>query len=303
MQLFPKFRKLILGGLSALFIIALLNSVIQAESAPIESVSADKIKNYWFDGAEITRYALTQSRYGREHSGSAELVFVTEPFLTEKQVKHEQGLGPSTPVLKVNAMRSFTTGIYPYQTMLSVFSPIDTQQWPHALKTTLGVQDWCGQVFHQINRRNNQWESQLFSYFQNPGDETLQLEDAWLEDEIWTRLRLDPQSLPQGKLDMIPGSLYLRFYHKPVAAYAAEASLIMGKKNEARYIVRYPELGRVLTIFFEKTFPYAIEGWEEKQAGESAVTVAKRTHRIERSYYWSLNAPEDKKHRQQLGLK
>lgn len=302
MKKFPRFLNLMNKALAFTWASALLLPQIQAEAAALTAKEKGQVQGYWFDGAEISRYALTQSRYGEEHKGSAELVFVTEPFLTKKQVKHEFGPGPSTPVLKLNALRSFNTGIYSYRTMSSIFTPIAIDEWPHSLKVTNSVQDWCGHVFQQINRENDAWSVKLFSYFQGEGDASLTLEDAWLEDELWTRLRLSPKSLPQGTVKMVPGNLYLRFQHKPHAVHEAIATLSLKKKTDSTYTVHYPALKRKLTLYFKSTFPYVITGWKEEQGNSKAVTEAKLTHRIEHSYYWSQNKPSDSPLRKKLGL-
>lgn len=82
-------------------------------------LTADTIRDFWFNGAEISRYELSQAQYGENHPGHVEFIFITEPFLIDKQVKHESGPGDSTDVLKLNALRTFNTGIYSYRTMNS----------------------------------------------------------------------------------------------------------------------------------------------------------------------------------------
>ncbi|MEK6765191.1 MAG: hypothetical protein AABY49_03040 [Planctomycetota bacterium] len=78
--------------------------------------------SYWYNyGAEITRFELEQSRYGEIHPGHAVLIFVTEPFLPDIQVKsdYETSRGKSIPVLKLNFIKRFNTGIYDYSMMKS----------------------------------------------------------------------------------------------------------------------------------------------------------------------------------------
>jgi len=49
-----------------------------------------KLDDYWYQGkAEISSYQLEQARYSDVHPGEAVLVFVTEDFLTDKQVKND----------------------------------------------------------------------------------------------------------------------------------------------------------------------------------------------------------------------
>ena len=95
----------------------------------------------WFRGkAEVTRYELRQARYGQVHEGDAVLVFVTEDFLADKQVKKEHGKGKAGPVLKLNFTKKFNTGIYPYSLMTSTFTDInfDEQKAGHSQGLILG---------------------------------------------------------------------------------------------------------------------------------------------------------------------
>jgi hypothetical protein len=272
----------------------LLVTLLAAEMNPNNSV-----RDFWFNGAEINRYDLTQARYGKLHSGHAEFIFVTEPFLIQEQVKHERGPGNSTDVLKLNALRTFNTGIYSYRTMTSTFRPIDLESYPHALKTTTSVQDWCGQAFQQINRRENGWRAEVRSYFQNEGDQTIEINDVWLEDELWLLIRLDPDKLPIGQFQALPGSLYLRFAHKPHKSEVAVGAL-SSDKSERRYTITYPALKRELRIYFGAQFPHIIRRWEETDAQGTTTAILK--NRIMNSYYWSENRPSDNKKRLQLGL-
>jgi len=260
---------------------------------------SDQVRNFWFAGAEINRYELNQVRYGESHPGHAEFIFVTEPFLTKPQVKNEYGGQPSTEVLKLNALRTFNTGIYSYRTMTSTFQPIDLDTYPHALKTNTTVQDWCGQTFQQLNKSESGWRGELRSYFQKEGDEHFELEDFWIEDELWVRLRLDPESLPTGKFQLVPGAILARFDHLPIQPIGAVAAL-KNRGEQTSYIVRYPELERKLIIRFDTEFPHIIREWEEHEP--AGITKAVLTHRIMNSEYWSEKQRADAAKRKSLGL-
>ncbi len=260
---------------------------------------ADKVRDFWFNGAEISSFTLSQSRYGKNHPGHAELIFVTEPFLTAKQVKDESGKGDSTGVLKLNAHASFNTGIYSYHTMTSTFRPIDLDKFPHALKSTTSIQDWCGQAFQQANFRENGWSIQLRSYFENAGDQDLTLPSAHLEDELWLTLRLDPRKLPIGETGIIPGAIFTRFNHQPIAAVKATATL-SESGGSSTYTLIYPSLGRTLAIHFDTAFPHIIRKWKETtKTGTTTATLNKRLMNIP---YWELNNPQDVGKRKELGL-
>ena len=278
------------------------------------SVSDSKVfRDYWYDGkAELTRYELEQVRYGETHKGDAVLIFVTEDFWTDKQVKYEGGKRTDKvkPILKLNFTRKFFTGIYPYSMMSSIFTPVDISQPTY--KVTSTSQEWCGHTFSQLNYKSGKYRGQLFSYFQEEGDEEFTLNKAMLEDEIWTKIRLNPSSLPTGDIELIPGNQFLRLRHRQFGIERATASLEnvsdvkLSTKQLKKYRVAYKDLKRVLEITFEDEFPYAIVAWEEQmQSGfrnpKVLTTRAIRTHSIN-SAYWGQHNQVDAHLRRELGL-
>lgn len=284
-------------------------------SGPAQEIQVDPqaFKDYWYQGkAEISRYQLTQARYGEIHEGDAVMIFVTEDFLAEKQVKHEFGSDAAYPILKLNATRNFNTGLYPYSLMTSTFTKVDFAK-PETTKVTFSGQEWCGHVFMQVNRRANHFQVQHFSYFQAEGDKQKTLPLTAMEDDIWTQIRIAPNTLPRGEIQILPSLLFSRLLHKPYQALKANASL--GETTNTkfapqpfyRYTLDYAELGRKLEIYFEKQAPYKILGWQEvyrsgfgSQAKE-LVTTAIKTHEIS-SAYWSKNRNQDRGLRRELGL-
>ena len=314
-------RRLIpmLAWLGALFIALFFSScqpanVAAAPESKPEPATDLTLDGYWFQGkAEVTSYDLVQARYREEHPGSAVLVFVSEDFLTEKQVKNESYEDPaSVKVLKANMLRKFPTGMYDYSIMTSVFSPADTRRFPHAIKVTMSAQDWCGQTFAQINRRNDQHQLQQFSYFEQEGDESLNINGkVWLEDEIWTRLRMDPANLPVGRVEMLPSLMTLRLLHlenKPLAA-TGELTDYTGSEMEGTqlrsYKLSYENPKRTLEIVFEAAAPYQIVGWTETSPGMFGAgelrTIAKRKTMVMNDY-WSKHDLADSTLRKFLGL-
>ena len=272
--------------------------------------TADEFSDYWHRGeAEITSYDLEQARYGEIHPGTAVTIFVTEDFSRAKHVKLDdpQAAGADrVPILKLNATRDFNTGIYPYSMMTSVFSPVAGD--PRSLKVTTSSQEWCGHTFTQVNRSGDGYRARQFSYFEIEGDQDLTLSGVRLEDELWTTLRLDPEALPTGELNLLPGTFYLRLRHVEIAPARAEASLSAADGEGRRtYTVSYPDLGRTLEIRFEAEFPYRIQGWQETYRsgfGPSAQELTTRATLRERimSPYWRQNRRADAPLRQELGL-
>ena len=261
-------------------------------------------KDYWYAGeAEITSYKLSQERYGELREGHAVSVFVTENFLPDSQVKADRTSQDNISVLKLNATKKFFTGIYPYSIMTSTFSPINSMD--HAIKISNSVQEWCGQVYMQLNNRER-YEIMAHSYFEKEADQSLSIEKTWLEDELWNLIRISPNELPTGNVPMVPSFEYIRMRHAKIGAFNAEVSLKQGDSISI-YEIRYPSLERNVTIYFNSTFPFEIEKWEETNSSwgsnqEVLKTTATRMKRL-KSAYWSKNSNSDVSLRDSLGLK
>ncbi len=260
--------------------------------------------SYWYQGkAELTRYALRQSRYGDVHDGEAVLIFVTEDFLPKLQVKHEGGeSADAISVLKVNAYRRFYTGIYPYTVMTSSFTPAAGSP---TLKLSNTVQEWCGQVYSQINRRDDGIHTLMHSYFQGEADQKTVLPAATLEDGLWAQVRIAPDRIEEGKQEIVPALDYIRMRHKALRPYPASVSRRSGVETDLvdhpldALEVAYPPLGRKLVIYYEHDFPHIIQAWEETEGPFR--TTAVRTNAIVDDY-WHHNAADDASYREALGL-
>lgn len=273
---------------------------------PTNSIVSSDFKNYWYAGnAEVSSYNLIQNRYGEERNGKAMMIFVTEDFSKSKQVKLDNPDLAGTDkvgVLKLNMTKNFVTGIYPYSMMLSAFTPVDINQVPHTIKLTMTAQEWCGQVFSQLNLKHENYVIAGHSYFEKEGDETLKLKVTWLEDELWNRIRLDPQSLPVGEVEVIPGLFFSRLSHVGLNSEKAICT-----KEEASdlvtYVITYPSHKRSLAIEFEKAFPHIIKGWTEKfeQKGNAYTTTATLDNQLITNY-WTKNKNEFLYLRDSLGL-
>ena len=274
-------------------------SIIPAKRSALKSLTPE-FKEYWYSGvAELNSYELDQARYGEIRKGEAVLIFVTEPFNTEKQVKADRKNSGTTSVMKLNRVRKFLTGVYPYSIMSSIFYPVSGNA--HALKITTSVQEWCGHVFAQLNNRER-FEIQSHSYFESEADQAFRIDKNVLEDELWTMIRTHPETLPEGSLSMVPSLEYLRLKHREIKAYSAE--VILTREAGLRQLtVRYPELDRTLSIEFQDVFPYRIEGWTETYlSGRGAITSTARLNKSLLSPYWQKNGNSDISLRDSLGL-
>jgi len=265
--------------------------------------SGDEFADYWYNGeAELSSYQLIQSRYGEAREGKAVLVFVTEDFSKSKQVKldHSDAAGKDkVPVMKLNNTRKFVTGIYDYSMMASVFTPVDIVEYPHSLKLTTSSQEWCGQAFAQLNLKGNSYHLSGYSYFEEEGDVQRKLGKAMLEDELWTRLRIDPKSIPLGEIDLIPSGFYNRLLHQPLKPRRANVR-VESNEAETRLIVDYSAIDRELTIGFETQFPHRILNWTEKN-GKDVLSSGNLIKTL-KTAYWRQHGNADEYLRDSLQL-
>ncbi len=265
----------------------------------------DTFNQYWNQGsAEISSYALEQARYGELHEGHAVLIYVTEPFSKQQMVKSDYPNSENIAVLKLNATKKFTTGIYPYSMMTSSFFPLG-EKASNAIKMSTSVQDWCGQSFMELERRK-ELNLNIHSYFQGESVENAKYPLVALEDDIWSIIRIKPADLPVGEFSMVPGFFYLNLKHQNFEDILCSATITThGEYSE--YTIKYPSIARTLSIQFESKFPYRIMSWEEqyydgygveKQLLKTKATKIK-TLQID---YWNKNKVADRALRKTLGL-
>ena len=269
---------------------------------------------HWGDGkAELDGYALTQPRYGVERKGTAVYVYVTEQFSDRLRVKADPGKHPDNdtyPVLKLNAIRDFPTGIYDYNVMTSTFLRV-ARGWPVA-KVSFSSQEWCGQVWHQLIPRAGRLHGTLHSYFDGEADASSELgmpEGGVLEDALPVILRgWNGEYLKAGEgrsVPFLPSLLHSRLRHRPLAwtsariARSAETQAVTvpaGKFEVTTWTVDV-EGGRRLTFAIEASAPYRLV----RQTGPDGEELALRGST--RLSYWKLNAPGGEKHLREIGLR
>ncbi len=171
-------RKMLLRfGLGLLVGVAALSSASLACAAPAD------FWGHWGDGqAELDGYVLTQPRYGEKRQGTLVWIFVTEDFSESARVKADPGKHPASdvfPVLKLNSVKDFQTGIYDYNLMTSIFSTVEPRYGRpagHPTKITFSSQEWCGAMFEHLLFRDKTVEKKRYSYFDGEGDQSETLE-------------------------------------------------------------------------------------------------------------------------------
>ena len=281
-----------------------LNAPIENTVGKQQKTLSNQFKKYWYAGdAEITSYQLEQARYGEKRDGTAVLIYVTEPFLADKQVKADKKNTTNIPVLKLNSTKKYLTGIYPYSIMSSSFYPVYDNQ--HAIKLSFSAQEWCGHVYAQLNNRDT-YEITSHSYFETEADKNFELDKTILENELWNKIRINPKNLPIGEIEVVPSLEYIRLSHKELKAYKAVTRLIKGNALNS-YEITYPKLERTLKINFTNTFPHTIESWSDtfkSGFGKHAKMLTSTATKIKRlkTPYWKQNGNSSHRLRDSLGL-
>ena len=268
---------------------------------------------HWGDGqAELSGYRLKQPRYGAVRDGTAVLIFVTEDFSDSLRVKADPGKHPKTdvyPVMKLNEVRDFQTGIYHYDVMTSVFARV-AAGWPIA-KVSFSSQEWCGLVYHHLTPRGGRVPGIFHSYFDGEADGSDDLAmpaDGVFEDVLPILLRgWQGELLKPGQkksVPFLPSLLSSRLGHKPLAwgraeiarAAAVETVTTPAGPFRATTWTVAQEGGPTTTLQFEADPPYRLVR-RTSTSGEEAVLLGST-----RLAYWKLNAPGGEKHLRALGL-
>jgi hypothetical protein len=313
-----KTRLLLAAALSIAVVTTL--AVRNRDSVPVAGAAAEPdFDSHWHDGrAELDGYRLEVTRYGERRTGQATAIYVTEPFSKKNLVKvddHTRDPADTFDALKLNLTRDFQTGIYDYNTMVSVFvksadfSPV---------KASFSSMEWCGNVYEELRRTGATWHQCISSYFEGEtGEATLEHPaNGLLEDELWIRLRgLRGPYLEPGErrtISLLPGSFHRRLAHRtatwskatierlpkpenvtvPAGTFACSVYAVNMENREGRFLV-------------ETAFPHRIVLWEWKPTATRGPGSAERGELTgtDRVAYWRMNGNGDERNLERLGLR
>ncbi|MCB9698926.1 MAG: hypothetical protein H6738_19250 [Alphaproteobacteria bacterium] len=284
--------------------------------------------SHWGDGkAELDGYAYTARRYGELRTGEEIQVWVTEDFTAGQLVKSNGGHGDEFPVLKLNDIRRFQTGIYDYHLLQSVFVRADGKQaLGLPVKEVLSVDEWCGAAFEELVVRDGVVHGVGHSYFDGEGDR------SW-DDERVPAMGVMADALPylaRGLLGdpVAPGaSVAVQLRHSQIdqrlahrepawvpatlsrAAEVESVEVPAGTFEVRRFEVTTddPACGTArgiaadgttckATWWVEEAAPHRIVRWS-RDNGEDAVLTGSF-----RGAYWSMHGEGQEEARRQLGL-
>ncbi len=273
----------------------------------------ERFDAFWYDGnAEISVYDIEEARYNEIRNGKRVMIFVTEPLRRTSLIKPDTLLEPQDryDVIKLNDVRKFTTGIYDYSLMTSVFStvrPYEGIPSMAAVKVTFTSQEWCGHVFEMFKRKKNGLKGELYSYFESDGEPETEFKansNVWFEDNLWIMIRELKEPLmaigEKKEIEVIPSSWQRRKYHVAVEKQAA----VIEKKSGGRirtnlgwfksnqFIWEYGN--KKTTVWVELEWPGRILQWIEPDGSRGKLVSSSRQP------YWKLRTNKDIKLRRRL---
>lgn len=280
----------------------------------------------WGDGkAELSTYELRTPRYGAERKGTAVAIFVTETFDPKERVKQEQPRSDGVPVIKLNLVQDFSTGIYDYNLMLSAFVALrDFEGRPAGalLKESFSSQEWCGHVYDQVNVERDGLKRTAHSYFGGEGDrsETFASKNDGLAEDalfLWARGLAGPKVTSDAtvKVPLLRSLEVARLQHVALAWDEAKLSRERAPANvtvpagtfstdvlrveitRAETKDAKPAPARTWTFHVERDAPQRLVRFESSDGKIGELLGS------ERLKYWELNRPGGEAELEKLGLK
>lgn len=272
----------------------------------------------WGDGkAELAAYDLTFPRYNQLRKGIAVTIFVTEQFSNTLRVKAEPGRhgpGDEFPVMKLNLVKDYQTGIYDYNDMLSAFvslAPVNNRPAATPTKLSFSSQEWCGHVYSQALFGDQRIRLTQHSYFDGEADQQRDLnypdwgtaEDSLL---LWARGMAQPWMKPGTSIArlLLTSLETSRGQHVPLVwSKGALAVDPATRKIQTRAGAFEVETWRAKrsdgtwrAIYVEKAAPKRIIKWETSE-GEKAELLGS-----DRLKYWEMNKEGGEAALERLGI-
>jgi hypothetical protein len=221
-------------------------------------------QKYWkIQNIEQTKFILVEDS---TVIGEADLSFTLKDFGKDQP----NGIIKS---LSTNFTQKINQENYHYSEITTAITPLNSLIYPHAVAIVSSSQSNDVTDFSSFQP---QPKSYLFvsRNSQNPEKEIREIsEKIHLEDEIWAKIRMNPDALPQGEFEMIPSLGYWNKTHESPNAQEVKAELkdFGNDKKLKIYSLDYPDLKRKLDIIFEASFPFQIIEFKETIEGKTII--------------------------------
>ena len=235
---------------------------IQPVVLAINQETNSVFQKYWkTKGIETTKFTLKQDSL---LIGEATLLY------TLKDLSKDQPNGV-IHALASNFSQKISQENYKYSENSIAIIPLNTPLYSHALSIVSSSQSNDGSDFFSFQPKPT---SYLFVGRNSvePEKEIRKItEKGNLEDEIWAKIRMNPEGLPQGETEVIPSLGYWNKVHKSPSAQEVKAELkdLAGAVKLKIYSLDYPTLKRKLEFIFEANFPFQIIEFRETIEGKT----------------------------------
>ena len=253
----------------------------------------------WDDGkAEIDAYEATLRRYGVMRRLTAYLIVVKEDFSKTQLVKADPGHDPADllPVLKMNHVINYQTGIYSYHQMASAFFDRGTME---LVKLSLTSNEWCGNTYKEYTRRDGGGTLHVHTYWDGQAEATWPV-PAGPDVVFYDALPLYIRSLPQTpgtarSLRLVPTQIDSRGAKpeiRPATLKAAGDERLRapaGEFHTLRWELRAGD-GPPEAFWTARDHPYVLVAWDRPDGS------AYRLKWTQRLAYWTLNRPGDERY-------
>jgi hypothetical protein len=220
------------------------------------------------------------------------------------------------PVMKLNLVQDFPTGIYDYGLMTSAFTALGPSRDLPAgsvAKISFSAQEWCGHVYAQALPSARGVRVTTHSYFDGEADRTGLLEQpagGVFEDALllWARGFAAPRLARGGSADvrLFRSLETARLRHRPLAweparlgrgAAVSRVTVPAGTFDVETFTADVGgEMPRTWTILVEAADPRRIVRWEASDGRVGELLAAERLR------YWEMNGPDSAGELARLGL-
>jgi len=247
----------------------------------------------WDDGrAEIDAYQASIRRYGVPRQFTAYLIVVKEDLSKTQLVKAESDHDPGDrlPVLKLNHVIGYQTGIYSYHQMASCFFDRATMD---LVKLSLTSNEWCGNTYKEYTKRAGRGSLHVHTYWDGMAEATYGVptgSDVVFYDALPLWIRSLPQTPGTTRaVRLLPSQIESKGPKpEPRAATltaAAAQELVMvpaGGFATLRWDLNAGE-ARPDSFWTSRDYPYLLVAWDRADGS------GYRLQWTQRLAYWQLN--------------
>ncbi len=241
---------------------------------------SEQFVNYWYnDKTEINEYSVHQIINGVEKKAGLSLTFATETFSKSRHVitkAPNANINDQIIVLHNNSLLESGTS----STMNSIFTPLNLEETPYSISALSSTQNLKYQYNTKIDKVKNSFTISFSSYADHESNDSYQIPLTILEDALFNRIRIAPESIPSGTVNLIK-SLQTQPAHQAELKPAAARIQFLKSESTSTCKVEYMHSDRTVIINFNEEFPHKITSWSVHDTNNySFEATLKRTNKV-----------------------